>query len=182
MPRMLQTYSSKRRYLDSWLNYHLFSTKNFWNRTIFGCFRNFDWFLVLGFYLNFHFFGDDFIRRSFNSLWSGFSYGYDVFVWISNCFWQNGTHLSGFQMFGLRDFKSHSKSRPFSTQPLFDHSKSRLVRISDPYCTMVRFMSKFCYFGPISEQLFKFGNIGQGGWNTEHIYANPGIRLDPVLG
>ena len=114
--------------------------------------------------------------------WSGFSYGYDVFVWLSNCFWWNGTHLSGFQMFGLRDFKPHSKSRPFSTQPLFDHSKSRLVRISDPYCTMVRFMSKFCYFGPISEQLFKFGNIVQGGWNTEHKYANPGIRYDPVLG
>ena len=35
-------------------------------------------------------------------------------------------------MVGLPDFGSHSKSRPLETQPLFDHSKSRLVRISDP--------------------------------------------------
>ena len=56
---MLQTYSSKRRYLDSWLNSNLFSTKNFQNQTIFDRFRNFDWF-----YLNFHFFGDDFTQPS----------------------------------------------------------------------------------------------------------------------
>ena len=37
-------------------------------------------------------------------------------------------------MVGLPDFKSHSKSRPFATQPLFDHSKSRLVWVSDPHC------------------------------------------------
>ena len=37
--------------------------------------------------------------------------------------WQNGSHLSGFQMVGLLDFRSHSKSGPFATQPLFDHSK-----------------------------------------------------------
>ena len=59
----------------------------------------------------------------------------DVFVWISNGVWQNGGHLFGFQMFGLPDFRSYSKSRQFSTQPLFDHSKSRLVRISDPHYT-----------------------------------------------
>ena len=40
-----------------------------------------------------------------------------------------------FQMVGLLDFGSHSKSRPFEAQPLFDHSKSRLVWISDPHCT-----------------------------------------------
>ena len=36
-------------------------------------------------------------------------------------------------MVGLLDFRSHSKSGPFATQTPFDHSKSRLVRISDPY-------------------------------------------------
>ena len=31
-------------------------------------------------------------------------------------------------MVGLTDFRSHSKSGPFATKPLFDHLKSRLVR------------------------------------------------------
>ena len=35
----------------------------------------------------------------------------DIFVWISNGFWQNGGHLSGFQMVGLPNFRSHLKSR-----------------------------------------------------------------------
>ena len=34
-------------------------------------------------------------------------------------------------MVGLLDFRTHSKSRPFAIQPLFDHSKYRLVLISD---------------------------------------------------
>ena len=34
------------------------------------------------------------------------------------------------------DFRSNSKSRPFATQPSFDHSKSRLGQISDPHCRM----------------------------------------------
>ena len=38
-------------------------------------------------------------------------------------------------MVGPLDFRSHSKSKPFATPPLFDHSKSRLVQISDPYYT-----------------------------------------------
>ena len=33
---------------------------------------------------------------------------------ISNGFWQNGSHLSGFQMVGLPDFRSNSKSRPIT--------------------------------------------------------------------
>ena len=37
-------------------------------------------------------------------------------------------------MVGLPDFRSHSKSGPFATQPLFNHIKSRLVWISDPHC------------------------------------------------
>ena len=35
------------------------------------------------------------------------------------CFFlQNGGHLSGFQMVGLLDLRSHSKTGPFATQPL----------------------------------------------------------------
>ena len=41
-----------------------------------------------------------------------------IFVWISNHFWQNGGHLFRFQMVRLLAFRSHSKSRPFATQPL----------------------------------------------------------------
>ena len=58
-----------------------------------------------------------------------------VFVWISNGFWENGGYLSGFQMVGLPDFSSHSKSRPFATKPLFDHLISRLVGISGSHCS-----------------------------------------------
>ena len=35
-------------------------------------------------------------------------------------------------MVGHLDFRSHLKSTPFATQPLFDHSKSRLVRFKIP--------------------------------------------------
>ena len=45
--------------------------------------------------------------------------------------------LSGFQVVGLPDFRSHSKSGPCATQPLFHHSKSRLVQISDPHCIQI---------------------------------------------
>ena len=44
--------------------------------------------------------------------------------------------LVGFQMVGLPDFRSHSKSGPFANQPLFDHSKSGQGRISDPHCSL----------------------------------------------
>ena len=37
-------------------------------------------------------------------------------------------------MVGLPDFRSHSKSIPFATQPVLDHSKPRLGQISDPHC------------------------------------------------
>ena len=43
--------------------------------------------------------------------------------------------LVGFQMVGLPDFRSHSKSGPFTNQPLFDHLKSGQGRISDPHCS-----------------------------------------------
>ena len=41
---------------------------------------------------------------------------------------------------GFPNFISHSKS--FATQPLFDHSKSRLVRISDPRCNWTKNRNK----------------------------------------
>ena len=76
--------------------------------------------------------------------WSSFSYGYSpnhsktgpfkIFVQISNGLWQNGGHVSGFQIMGLPDFRSLLKSRPLSTQLLLDHLKSRLGQISDPHC------------------------------------------------
>ena len=47
-----------------------------------------------------------------------------------NWFWQNGGHLSRFQMVGFPDFRSRLKSGPFANQPLFNHLKSTLVRIS----------------------------------------------------
>ena len=95
------------------------------------------------------------ISNGFVFEWSGFCYSYSPnhsksgrfcpdfkwfltkwqpFVQILNGFWQNGSYLSGFQIVGLLDFRSHSKSRPFATQPLLDHSKSRLGQISDPHC------------------------------------------------
>ena len=37
-------------------------------------------------------------------------------------------------MIELPDFRSHLKFRSFVTQPLFNYSKSRLFRISDPHC------------------------------------------------
>ena len=57
----------------------------------------------------------------------------DDFVRISNSFWQNSSHLSRFQRVWLLDFRSHSKSGAFSNQPLFDHLKSKHVRISDTH-------------------------------------------------
>ena len=57
------------------------------------------------------------------------------FVWISN------GRVSKFQMVGLPDFRSQSKSRPFATHPLFDHSESRLVKIWNPDCISGRYQS-----------------------------------------
>ena len=39
-------------------------------------------------------------------------------------------------MVGLPNFRCHSKSRPFATQPLLDHTKSTLGRISDLHCIL----------------------------------------------
>ena len=42
--------------------------------------------------------------------------------------------LSGFQMVGLPNFRSHQKSGPFAAHPLLDNSKSRLAWISTLQC------------------------------------------------
>ena len=47
-----------------------------------------------------------------------------------NARWQP---LVSFQMVGLLDFRSHLKSRPFANRPLFDHSESWNVWISDTH-------------------------------------------------
>ena len=76
--------------------------------------------------------------------WSSFSYSpnhsktglFKIQPFLSGfqMVWQNGGHLSRFQLVGLPDYRSNSKFRPLETNPLFDHSKFRLVRISDPHC------------------------------------------------
>ena len=45
---------------------------------------------------------------------------------ISNGFWHTGGHLSGNQIDGHSDYRSHSKSGPFAAQSLFSHLKYRL--------------------------------------------------------
>ena len=78
----------------------------------------------------------------------------DILVWISNVFTQNSGHLSGFQMAGLPDFRSHSKSR--------------LVWISDPHCILVgrRCEWPFCQaaHGSVACKNVTF--------NCQKIYAN----------
>ena len=73
--------------------------------------------------------------------WSSFIYSYSPNHLKTGLF-KIRTFLSRFQMVGLPDFRSHSKSEPFLTQPLFDYSKSRLVRISDPQCNFDFFKQK----------------------------------------
>ena len=75
--------------------------------------------------------------------WSGFSYGYSHSKTGPFKIWM---FLSRFQMVFDKmapicldfkcPFRAHSKSRPFATQPLYDHSKSKLVQISDPLFTL----------------------------------------------
>ena len=68
--------------------------------------------------------------------WSGFSDCFSSYHLKTGPF-KIWPFLSGFQMVGLQDFRFHSKSGPFSPQPLFDHSKYRLVQISDPHCMLL---------------------------------------------
>ena len=63
----------------------------------------------------------------------------DIFVRISN-------DLSWFQMVGFPDVRSHSKSRPFATQPILDHSKFRLGQISNAYCIWILALFNTMFF------------------------------------
>ena len=71
--------------------------------------------------------------------WSGFCYGYSH-NHLKTRPYEIQTFLSGFHLVFDKmaaicpDFRSNAKSGPFATQPLFDHSKSRQVRIPDPHC------------------------------------------------
>ena len=62
---------------------------------------------------------------------------------ISNGFWQKWQPFVCISNGWLQDFRSHSKSGPFATQPIFNHSKSRLVQISDPHCILTIFRMLF---------------------------------------
>ena len=75
------------------------------------------------------------------------------FFQILNGFWQNDSYLSRFQTVGLPNFKSHLKLGPFANQPLFDHSKSRVVQISDPGC--VKNGVLLCFTAHRMQQHFK---------------------------
>ena len=69
-------------------------------------------------------------------------------------------HLCIFQMVLLLKFRSQSKSRPITNKSLFDHSKSRQVRISDPHSFY------FLYF------LFMIHNIKYFGSSNLHQNYN----------
>ena len=77
--------------------------------------------------------------------WSGFCYVYSSnhlktwnFCLDIKQFWQNGGHLSAFQMVGLPDFRFHLKSRPSATQPLFDQNNNQLITYFLPVCYLLR--------------------------------------------
>ena len=59
---------------------------------------------------------------------------------------KSGHFCPKFQMVGLPHSRSYLKSRPFATQPLLDHSKSRLGRISDPHCIQLTIELFFTFF------------------------------------
>ena len=85
--------------------------------------------------------------------------------------------MSGFQMVGLPDFRPHSKSIPFATQPVLDHSKSRLGWISDPHCILLYHWSKkpilFTFYTFIKRrQNTNSASIKKytGDLNNEHVW------------
>ena len=57
-------------------------------------------------------------------------------------FWQNSELVFRFWMV---DFRSHSNFRPFANQPLFDHSKSGTVLISNPHCLQIKYMFRLWF-------------------------------------
>ena len=69
---------------------------------------------------------------------------------------------------GLLDFRSHSKFGPLATQPLFDHSKSRLVRISGFQIHIVLSLLK----NPYDLIIFIIFNFGTGLWPMSVLLVN----------
>ena len=85
------------------------------------------------------------------------------FFRISNGLWQNGGHLSWFQMVRLSDpipNQDHLQPNLFSY-----HSKSRLVRISDPHCIPT----------------IQLPNVGPSHsfWTVEYL-TSPAFRSPPL--
>ena len=62
-------------------------------------------------------------------------------------------------MVGLLDFRSHSKSRPFANQLLFEHSKYGHVQISDPHCMLFRLTYLFPLFSLPTVLLLKLRKL-----------------------
>ena len=81
--------------------------------------------LVSAFSIGFQLWSQPFVNRAIQNP--------DIFVWTPKVFFVKMVAICGCQMVGPPDFRSHLKSGPFAKQPLFDHLKSRLVRISDPH-------------------------------------------------
>ena len=76
-------------------------------------------------------------------------------------------------MVGLPDIRSHLKSPPFTTHPLFDHSKSRLIQISDPHYTIIVFLkhSRRIIFTFYNHSFFLSRTIGNFlVWTTSVVY------------
>ena len=88
-------------------------------------------------------------------------------------------------MVGLLDFRSHSKSRPFANQPLFDHLKSRLVQILDPHCTS---NDTFAYLFKVEPALLEPLKVLDGpdiepdehveDVSLVHVNSDQGLELD----
>ena len=72
------------------------------------------------------------------------------------------------------DFRSHLKSGPIATQPIFDHCKSRLVWISDPHCIYISTKS-------IRYWLFRWKPICILWWPNSLVHWGPSVLISPCL-
>ena len=90
---------------------------------------------------------------------------------LNHRFWQNGGHLSGFQMVRMVRL---------TMWPLFDHVKFRLVRISDPHCSLTNHKNNI-YFQHVLFPEFPGSNTGTNKiakLSKEHSFALPISNLN----
>ena len=88
-----------------------------------------------------------------------------------------GIHLFRFKMVGLPDFISHSKSRSFTTQPIFNLLNSRLVQISDPHS--IRFKLPLCAFISCFQSLktiLRSSSFSMTPWKLTLLMANRSLH------